>query len=74
MIIAVWKHKKHDPFKEGYEYVSAELVMEDPGANQVVPGFFYSEDGYLTKSQGFQDHEWNYMIKNSTNVRYEPFR
>lgn len=73
-MIAVWKRKKSDPFEEGYEYVSAELVMDSPGPDQVVPGFFYSKHSYLTKSQGFRDHEWDYMIKNSTNVRHdEPF-
>lgn len=73
-MIAIWKRKKREPFEEGYEYVSAEVVDSDPGPNQVVPGFFYHPSSYLTKSDGFKNHEWDYMIKNSTNVRYEPFR
>jgi hypothetical protein len=73
-MIAVWRRKKLDRFEDGTEYVSAEVVDQDPGPNQVVPGFFYHSSSYLTKDDGFKDHEWDYMTKNSTNVRYEPFR
>jgi len=60
--------KKLGPFEDGTEYVSAEVVDQNPGPNQVAPGFFYHPSCYLTKDDGFKDHEWDYMIKNSTNV------
>lgn len=73
-MIAVWKRKKFDRFEDGTEYVSAEVADQDPGPNQVDPGFFYHPSSYVTKDDGFKNYEWDYMTENSTNVRYEPFR
>ena len=73
MTTAGWKLLKKCQ-AEGTEYVWAEVVDSDPAPNQVVPGCFYHPSSYLTKSDGFEKHEWKYMTKNATTVRYEPFR
>ena len=65
--------KRTNVFDEKRETVLAKMVEENPDVNEVMPEFFEVPpnaipDGLLAL------HEWKYMHRNSTSLKYNPFQ